>query len=71
MWVLGYLRYTWEYGLHYTRYLTVLEGYSDANWISDKKDSKSTNGYVFLPSEGNHVLEIFQENVYIEINDGI
>ena len=29
------------------RYLAVLEGYSDANWISDIKDSKSTSGYVF------------------------
>ena len=29
--VLRYLRYTQNYGLHYTRYLAVLEGYSDAN----------------------------------------
>lgn len=45
--VLGYIRYTLDYGLHYTRYPAVLEGYSDANWISDIKDSKSTSGYVF------------------------
>lgn len=45
--VLRYLRYTRDYGLHYTRYLAVVEGYSDANWISDMKDSKSTSGYVF------------------------
>ena len=45
--VLRYLRYTQNYGLHYTRYPAVLEGYSDANWISDSKDSKSTSGYVF------------------------
>ncbi|GJT46029.1 retrovirus-related pol polyprotein from transposon TNT 1-94 [Tanacetum coccineum] len=25
----------------------VIEGYSDANWISDIKDSRSTSGYVF------------------------
>ena len=42
-----YLRFTRNYGLHYTRYPSVLEGYSDANWISDIKDSKSTSGYVF------------------------
>ena len=42
-----YLKYTLNYGLHYTRYPTVLEGYSDANWISDTKDTKSTSGYVF------------------------
>ena len=29
--VLKYLRYTRNYRLHYTRYPTVLEGYSDAN----------------------------------------
>ena len=45
--VLRYLKYTLNYGLNYTRYLAVLEGYSDANWISDTKDSKSTSGYVF------------------------
>ena len=45
--VLRYLRYTLNYGLHYSRYPAVLEGYSDANWISDSKDTKSTNGHVF------------------------
>ncbi|RVW52240.1 Retrovirus-related Pol polyprotein from transposon TNT 1-94 [Vitis vinifera] len=45
--VLKYLRFTRDYGLHYTRYPTVLEGYSDANWISNVKDSKSHSGYVF------------------------
>ena len=33
--------------MHYTRYPEVLEGYSDANWISNVKDSKSQSGYVF------------------------
>ncbi|KAJ9539464.1 hypothetical protein OSB04_032197 [Centaurea solstitialis] len=41
------LRYTRECGLHYGRYPSVIEGYSDANWISDIKDSRSTSGYVF------------------------
>ena len=45
--VLRYLRYTRDYGLHYIRYPAILEGYSDANWISDVKNSKSTSGYVF------------------------
>ena len=45
--VLKYLRFTRDYGLHYTRYPVVLEGYSDANWISNVKDSKSHSGYVF------------------------
>ena len=29
------------------RYLTILKGFSDANLISDTKDTKSTNGYIF------------------------
>ncbi|KAK6146502.1 hypothetical protein DH2020_020371 [Rehmannia glutinosa] len=45
--VLRYLKYTLNFGLHCTRYPIVLEGYCDANWILDSKDSKSTSGYVF------------------------
>ena len=45
--VLRYLKHTMNYGLHYTQYPPVLEGYSDANWISGSTDSKSTSGYVF------------------------
>ena len=29
--VLKYLQFTRDYGLHYTRYPTVLEGYGDTN----------------------------------------
>ena len=50
--VLRYLKYTQNYGLHYSKYPVVLEGYCDANWISDTKDSKSTNGYLFTLSGG-------------------
>ena len=39
--VLKYLRFTHDYGLHYTRYPAALDGYSDANQISNVKDSKS------------------------------
>ena len=45
--VLKYLYFTRDYRLHYTRYPTVFEGYSDANWISNVKNSKSHSGYVF------------------------
>ncbi|GJU35661.1 retrovirus-related pol polyprotein from transposon TNT 1-94 [Tanacetum coccineum] len=37
--VLHYLRYSRDYRLHYDRHLAVIEGCSDANWISDIKDS--------------------------------
>ncbi|XP_035831907.1 secreted RxLR effector protein 161-like [Helianthus annuus] len=45
--VLRYIRYIRDYGLHYNRDPAVIEGYTDANWISDIKDHRSTSGYVF------------------------
>jgi hypothetical protein len=45
--VMRYLRGTSTYGLHYTGYPAVLEGYSDSNWISDADEIKTTSGYVF------------------------
>jgi hypothetical protein len=45
--VMRYLRGTSTYGLHYTGYLAVLEGYSDFNWVSDADEIKATSGYVF------------------------
>ncbi|CAM8900049.1 unnamed protein product [Rhodiola kirilowii] len=45
--VLKYLRFTRSYGSHYTKYPKVIEGYTDASWISDIQDSKATSGYVF------------------------
>ena len=45
--VMRYLRGTASYGIHYTGYPKVLEGYSDANWISDADGLKATSGYVF------------------------
>ena len=50
--VLRYLKYTQNYGLHYSKYTAVLEGYCDTNWISDTKDSKSTSGYLFTLGGG-------------------
>ena len=45
--VVGYVSKIREYALRYRKYPSVLEGYSDANWITDSKKSKSTSGYVF------------------------
>jgi hypothetical protein len=50
--VLRYLKGTASYGVHYTGYPRVLEGYSDANWISDADESKATSGYVFTLGGG-------------------
>ena len=50
--VLGYLKYTQDYALHYNKYPAVLEGYSNANWIIGSNEVKSTSGYVFTIGGG-------------------
>jgi len=50
--VMRYLKATASYGLHYTGYPKVLEGFSDANWISDADEFKATTGYVFTLAGG-------------------
>ena len=50
--VLGYLKWTQHYALHYNKYPAVIEGYSDANWITGSNDVKSTSGYVFILGGG-------------------
>jgi hypothetical protein len=42
-----YLAGTMDYEIHYSRYPIVLEGYNDANWISDVDELYATSGYVF------------------------
>jgi hypothetical protein len=42
-----YLCGTISYEIHYLGHPAVLEGYSDANWISYVDDIKATSGYVF------------------------
>lgn len=43
-----YLKDTINYNLCYSGILPVLEGFCDANWITDTMDTKLTNGYVFI-----------------------
>lgn len=50
--VLGDLKRTKEYATHFGIYPPIIEGYSDANWISDNDESKSTSGYVFTLGGG-------------------
>jgi len=52
--VLKYLKGTINYSLIYCGFPSVLEGYSDANWISDLDELKSTSGYV-ITLEGSAV----------------
>ena len=50
--LLRYLKGTYDYGLSYCGYPTILEGYCDANWISDTDEVKPTSGYVFTLAGG-------------------
>jgi hypothetical protein len=50
--VLHYLSGTASYGVHYSGYPSVLEGYSDSNWISDADETKATSGYMFTLGGG-------------------
>ncbi|WVZ61408.1 hypothetical protein U9M48_011287 [Paspalum notatum var. saurae] len=43
---------TTSYGIHYSGYPRVLEGYSDSNWISDADELKATSGYIFTLGGG-------------------
>nr|GEW22903.1 zinc finger, CCHC-type [Tanacetum cinerariifolium] len=50
--VLKYLKKTIDYRLIYISYPSVLEGYTDASWISNTEDNSSTSGWVFLLGGG-------------------
>ena len=50
--VLKYLRGTNDYCLCYSGFPNVLEGFSDANWISNSDEMKSTNEYIFTLGGG-------------------
>ena len=50
--VLGYLKKTKDLRLYYSGYPTVLEGYSNANWVTSVGDNKSTSGWIFILGGG-------------------
>ena len=50
--IFRYLKGTMNYGIHYCGVLAVLEGFCDANWISDSDETKATSGYVFTLGGG-------------------
>jgi len=45
--VLRYIKWTMSYAIHYTGYPRVLEGYCDANWISNADEIYAISGYMF------------------------
>ncbi|XP_074314859.1 secreted RxLR effector protein 161-like [Silene latifolia] len=50
--LLRYLKGTMDWGLHYSRTPSVLEGYCDANWVSGNDEIHSTSGYIFTLASG-------------------
>ena len=69
--VLGYLKKTMNLGLLYNKFPAVLEGYTDASWITSTKDNKSTSGWVFYLSRWCCFLGIKETNLYNSFYDGI
>ena len=52
-----------NYGIHYTRYHRVLEGYIDSNWISDADEIKATSEYVFTLGGGAVFLKSCKQTI--------
>ncbi|GJV66426.1 retrovirus-related pol polyprotein from transposon TNT 1-94 [Tanacetum coccineum] len=50
--VIGSLMKTMNYGLEYSRDPSVLEGYTNASWITDQEDYVSTSKWIFTLSGG-------------------
>ena len=50
--VLGYLKDTQHYTLHYNKYHVVIEGYSDPNWITESNEVKFASGYILTLNGG-------------------
>lgn len=50
--IIRYLKGTINIGIKYTRYPSVLEGFTNADWISDSDKMKATSDYVFTLEGG-------------------
>ena len=52
-----------NYGILYNGFPTVLEGYNDANWISDSDEIKSIRDYVFTLGGGVVAWKSFKQTL--------
>ncbi|XP_070049708.1 uncharacterized mitochondrial protein AtMg00810-like [Nicotiana tomentosiformis] len=50
--LLRYLRGTMDWHLHFNKFFAVLEGFCDANWVTDYDKVSSTSGYVLTLGAG-------------------
>nr|GEX73185.1 hypothetical protein [Tanacetum cinerariifolium] len=53
-----------DYGLTYSGYPSVIEGYSDASWINNMEDHSFTSGWVFLLGGAGNEAEWLRNLVY-------
>nr|GEX44971.1 zinc finger, CCHC-type [Tanacetum cinerariifolium] len=67
--VLKYLKKTLDYKLTYTGYPLVLEGYTDASWISNTEDNSSTSGWVFLLGEEDTEIKVLDQNTAMRFHN--
>ena len=68
--VIGYFKKTISLGLFYSEFPTMLDGYSDASWITSVSDNKSMSGWIFTFGRG-AILGIKETNVYFSLHHGI
>ena len=61
--LLGYLKHTQDYSLHYTEYPVVLEGYCDANWITGTK--RHFLGYLYSRFSHFKITKFFLTSLHI------
>ena len=52
-----------NYGILYSGFPAVLEGYNDANWIYDSNEIKSTSDYVFTLGGGVVTWKSFKQTL--------
>ncbi|XP_077248607.1 uncharacterized protein LOC143888156 [Tasmannia lanceolata] len=50
--ILKYLKGIIDYGLSYSGYPVVLEGFTDASWLTERVDHSSTSGWIFTLGGG-------------------
>nr|GFC19939.1 zinc finger, CCHC-type [Tanacetum cinerariifolium] len=62
--VFQYLKGTIDYGLTYSGYPSVIEGYFDASWINNMEDHSSASGWVFLLGGAGNEVEWLGNLVY-------
>ncbi|KAI3701767.1 hypothetical protein L6452_27096 [Arctium lappa] len=69
--VFKYLKKTIDYGLSYIGFPSVLEGYSDASWITNLEDHSSTSGWVYLLGGRCHFMGFQEASLHHEFDYGV